>query len=158
MLIGLQAGCATPQTRVHGSEAFKPETPYEYWSSRNPAGACEVGKRALLSQGYQVDDSKPLRLRGEKYFQPQPSQVTQLTINLACLPSNLGAVIYANARETYFELKSSGSSAGISVAGVGSLSLPWAADKDALVKVGEETVSDPEFYRRLFDLIKSVDG
>ena len=60
--------------------------------------------------------------------------------------------------ETQFQLKSQGASAGVSVAGLGSLSLPWAIDKDTLVKLGEETVTSPEFYKRLFELIKQLDG
>jgi hypothetical protein len=38
------------------------------------------------------------------------------------------------------------------------LSLPWAADKDTLVKVGEVTITAPDFYQRLFELIKTLDG
>ena len=160
VLAGLLLGAcsATQPPRAHDSEAFKADSPFEYWSSREPGGACEIGKRALLSQGYLVDDSKPLAIRGEKYFQPQPDQATKLSISLSCLPSNLGAVVYANALETHFELKSQGTSAGVSVSGLGSISLPWAAAKDVLVKVGEETVTAPDFYRRLFELIKSIDG
>jgi hypothetical protein len=30
-------------------------------------------------------------------------------------------------------------------------------DKDTLVKIGEETVTAPEFYQRLFELVKSFD-
>ncbi len=151
--------CGTPKmTRVYEEEAFVRDTPFEYYSSRVPESACEVGKRALLSQGYQVDDGKPLAIRGEKYFKPVADQATKLTITLVCLPSSLGAVIYANALETHFQLKSQGSSAGVSVAGLGSLSLPWSIDKDTLVKLGEETVTAPEFYKRLFELIKMIDG
>ena len=112
----------------------------------------------MLSHGYQIEGAQLRSIRGEKYFQPTPEQVTKLTISLACLPSSLGAVIYASAMETNFELKSRGSSAGVSVAGIGSLSLPWAADKDTLVKVGEVTITAPDFYQRLFELIKTLDG
>lgn len=154
------AACTSTQPRpvTYQAEAFKAETPFEYWSSREPTGACEIGKRALLSQGYQVDDARPLTIRGEKLFQPQPDVGTRLVITLVCLPSNLGAVIYANAQETRYELKARGSSAGVSVSGIGSLSLPWTADKDTLVKVGEETITASDFYSRLFDLIRSLDG
>lgn len=154
----LLAACSqTKVARVYGEESFVRDTPFEYYSSRDPEGACEVGKRALLSQGYQVDDAKPLAIRGEKYFKPAPDQANKLTISLVCLPSSLGAVIYANALETHFQLKSQGGSAGVSVSGLGSLSLPW-SDKDTLVKLGEETVTSPDFYKRLFELIKTIDG
>ena len=115
-------------------------------------------KRALLSQGYQIDDAKPLNIRGDKYFRPSAEQGSTLSITLVCLPSSLGTVIYANALETQYEMKSKGSNAGVSVSALGSVTLPWAADKDTLVKIGEETVTDPAFYQRLFQLIKDLDG
>ncbi len=34
--------------------------------------------------------------------------------------------------------------------------MPWPTDKNALVKVGEETIADAEFYRRLFVLIENL--
>lgn len=163
-VFGLLLGAcgSTPHARVYQAETFAVETPFQYYSSREPDGACEVGKRALLSQGYQIEAAQPatqsINIRGEKYFQPAPDQATKLAITLVCLPSSLGAVVYANALETSFELKSRGSSAGVSVSGLGALSLPWAADKDTLVKVGEVTVTAPEFYQRLFELIRSLDG
>ena len=129
-----------------------------YYSSREPEEACEIAKRALLSQGYQVDESKPRNIRGEKYFRPKPDEVSRLSIILVCLPGNSGTVIYASGLETQFEMKSKGSNAGVSVPALGSLSLPWSLDKDTLVKVGEETVTDPEFYKRLFELIRMLDG
>jgi hypothetical protein len=46
----------------------------------------------------------------------------------------------------------------VSVPALGSLSLPWSLDKDTLVKVGEETITDPGFYQRLFELIRTLDG
>ena len=149
---------ASKPVRVFQTESFPTDTPFQYYSSREPEGACEIGKRALLSQGYQVESAQPLNVRGEKYFQPTPDQGTKLSISLICLPSSLGAVVYANALETNFELKSRGSSAGVSVSGFGSLSLPWTADKDTLVKTGEATITEPEFYQRLFELIKTLDG
>jgi len=160
MLIGLTlSGCnATQPARVYQTETFSAETPFQYYSNREPEGACEIGKRALLSQGYQIENPQALSVRGEKYFQPALDQATKLTITLVCLPSSLGAVIYANALETQFELKSRGSSAGVSVSGMGSLSLPWTADKDTLVKMGDVTITAPEFYQRLFELIRTLDG
>ena len=154
------AGCAgaSKPTRVHQGENFTIDTPFVYYSNREPEAACEVGKRALLSQGYQVEDGKPLNPRGEKLFQPAADHVTKLNLTLVCLPSSLGAVVYANALETYYELKSQGTSAGVSVSGMGSLSLPWASNRDTLVKIGEETITQPEFYQRLFELIKTLDG
>jgi len=156
-LAGL-AGCATHPAPAYKGESFNSNSPFEYWVTREPANACELGRRALLSQGYQVEETKPQNIRGEKVFQPAPEYGMRISITLVCLPSNLGTVIYANALQTRFALKAGGSSAGLSVAGLGSISLPWSADKDSLVKVGEETIADPDFYKRLFALIDSLDG
>jgi len=154
----LLGACSTTKTaRSYQSETFPSETPFQYYSSREPENACEIGKRALLSQGYQIDEAKSLSIRGEKYFRPKSDEATRLTITLVCLPSSLGTVIYANALETQFEMKSKGSNAGVSVSALGSVSLPWSIDKDTLVKVGEETVTAPDFYQRLFELVKSLD-
>jgi hypothetical protein len=154
----LACACATnKRPPVYLAESFTVDTPFQYYSSRDPEGACEIGKRALLSQGYQLEVTQPQTIRGEKFFQPGVEQVHKLSISLVCLSSSLGSVIYANAMETRFELKAHANSAGFSVSGLGSLSLPWAADKDTLAKTGETTVTEPEFYQRLFELIKSMD-
>jgi hypothetical protein len=155
LLLGACAG--NKSTRAYQTESFTSETPFQYYSNREPDVACEVAKRALLSQGYQVDDAKSRSIRGEKFFRPQQDQATTLSITLVCLPSSLGAVVYANGLETQYEMKSKGTNAGVSVAAVGSVSLPWAMDKDTLVKIGEETITAPEFYQRLFDLFKTLD-
>ncbi len=151
--------CSSSRTvRSYQTETFNTEkTPYQYYSSRQPEEACEIAKRALLSQGYQVNDAKPRNISGEKYFRPSEETASTLSISLVCLPSSLGAVIFAVGHETQYEMKAKGASAGVSVAAVGSVSLPWAIDKDTLVKIGEETITAPGFYQRLFDLIKSLD-
>lgn len=153
----LLAACSSTP-KVYLSESFNAESPFVTWSTREPAAACELAMRALLSQGYQVDTSDPVRIRGEKYFQPTPDKGVKLDLSLVCLPSNVGAAIYANARQTHLALKAAASSTGVSVAGLGSISLPWSADTEALIKVGEETVADPDFYRRLFALIEALEG
>jgi hypothetical protein len=146
------------QSRSYQTETFSSESPFEYYSSREPDAACEIVKRALLSQGYQIDDTRQGTIRGEKYFRPTPEDADRLSITMVCLPSALGSVIYASALETRYEMKAKGTSAGVSVAALGSISLPWSIDKDTLVKVGEETITTPYFYERLFDLIKTLDG
>lgn len=159
-LLGLLlSSCAvTKPARSYQTEAFQSDTPFQYYSSQQPDAACEIARRALLSQGYQIDEARQQSVRGEKYFRPKADEATRLTITIVCLPSSLGTVMYANALETQFEMKSKGSNAGVSVSALGSLSLPWSIDKDTLVKVGEETVTAPDFYQRLFELIKSLDS
>lgn len=142
--------------RFYRAEAFEAETPFQYHSDLPPLVLCEYGKRALLSQAYEVDASVPSNIRGSKFFQPDADHQVQLRITLTCMSTGRDTTIYANALQTRFELKSGGSSTGLSVAGLGSLSVPWPTDKSSLVKVGEETITDAEFYRRLFVLIENL--
>lgn len=148
------AGCASQPSPAYRAEKFDVESPFQLQSDLPPLVLCDYGKRALLSQGYEVDASSPQSIRGSKFFQPQADYQVQLRITLVCLPGKSDSTIFANALQTRYELKSGGSSTGLSVAGIGSISLPWPTDKSSLVKVGEETVNDPGFYRRLFALIE----
>lgn len=150
--------CTKTAPPAYRAETFTLESPFEYRSSLDVLEACAIGHRALLSQGYQVDAGKQQSIKGNKFFQPEPGHQMELSITLVCLPSGGGgAVIYASALQTRYELKSSSNSAGVSVAGMGSISVPWMADKEALVKVADETVTDPDFYRRLFALIETLE-
>lgn len=152
------AGCASKNPApAWRAETFSEETPFEYRTPISAKEVCAVGQRALLSQGYQVESLQPQMVRGRKLFGPSPGHNMELGISLVCLPTSAGSVLYASALQTRYELKTSTTSAGVSVAGMGSISLPWLSDKDSLVKVGEETVSDPEFYRRFFALIQAME-
>lgn len=150
------AACTTAPAPVYRTETFDAETPYQFHSDLPPLVLCEYGKRALLSQAYEVDSSIPSNIRGSKFFQPQADHQVQLRITLTCMATGRDTTIYANALQTRYELKAGGSSTGLSVSGLGSISVPWPTDKNALVKVGEETIADGEFYRRLFVLIENL--
>lgn len=154
----LTMGCASSSPplsalSVYPKESFGADTPFEYRLEADNESACEAGRRALLSQGYQVEQKAKALIQGQKAFQPSKEHHTRLEINLVCLAAEQGAVVYANAKQTYFELKASNTSAGLSVTGMGSISLPWVASSENMIKVGEETVSDGDFYRRLFILL-----
>lgn len=156
LVVALVAGCAKPAP-AYRAEKFSAESPFEYRTPLEPQEACSVAQRALLSQGYQVNELRPNSIQGRKLFQPDASYHMELNVTLVCLPIPAGTVVYANALQTRYELKASSASAGVSVAGMGSISLPWMSDKESLVKVGEETVADADFYRRLFQLIEAME-
>lgn len=137
-------------------EHFRPNSPYEQsFEDIKPPAACEAGRRALLSQGYLIEEAKPESVRAKKYFQPERATQIQITFTLSCLVDGDGSVVFANARQVREELKAGSSSAGLSVAGIGSLQLPLGASNESLVKVGEETVTDADFYGRFFALMQS---
>ncbi len=160
LLCVLLAACASPPKApqpAYQVESFTPYSPFQHEMSLKPETACRLGQRALLSQGYLLESVAEQNLRASKYFQPESNHQMRLEITLVCLPVGAGTIIYASAVQTRYELKSTAANTGLSVAGVGSISLPWGADsKEAMVKVGEETVADPDFYSRLFDLIRRL--
>jgi len=153
---GVLAGCAAPPAPAYRGETFSSESPFYSRADLPPADACERGRRALLSQGYNVEATGPATMRGSKFFQPQADHLMQLRITLVCVGDDASSTVYASALQTRYEMKSSGTSTGLTVSGFGSISVPLPTDKGTLVKVGEETVSDPEFYQRLFVLIDSL--
>lgn len=138
-------------------ESFTPDSPFEQSFEVSPTSACEAGRRALLSQGYLIDEARPEFIKARKYFQPDRSTQVQLTFSLFCLADGdgEGASVFANVRQIREELKAGSASTGLSVTGIGSLSLPFGGNSESLVKVGEETVTDAEFYGRFFALMQS---
>ena len=136
-------------------EHFTPDSPFEQSFEISPGPACEAGRRALLSQGYLIDETKPDLVRARKFFQPNRETQIQLTFSLSCLAEGEGSVVFANVRQLREELKANAASTGLSVTGIGSLSLPFGGNNESLVKVGEETVTDAEFYGRFFALMQS---
>lgn len=161
----LLAACAShprPTKPAYVTESFSTTSPFHKHLNLPPEASCRLGTRALLSQGYGLENgngaSTPTggmdnTVRGSKYFQPDSSQQMRLEISLVCLPDSDGTAVYVRAVQTRSELKKAASSTGLSVAGIGSINLPWSEGNEALVKVGEMTVSDPDFYRRFFELL-----
>lgn len=154
----LLAACGSaPQKKdlAYRAESFTPDSPFEMAFEVAPAAACDAGRRALLSQGYVIEETKPDWVKARKFFQPESSVHVQINFSLSCLADGEGSEVFANAREVRDELKSTSSSAGVSVAGVGSLNLPLGTSGASLVKVGEETISDADFYGRFFALMQT---
>ncbi|WP_298622659.1 DUF2242 domain-containing protein [uncultured Zoogloea sp.] len=159
LLILALAACSTfsPKKKddSYKLEHFTPDSPFEQSFDTGAAASCEAGRRALLSQGYLIDESKPDLVRARKFFQPNRETQIQLTFSLSCLAEGEGSVVFANVRQLREELKAGSASTGLSVAGIGSVSLPFGGNNETLVKVGEETVTDAEFYGRFFALMQS---
>ena len=154
----LLAACGSVSKKkesVYRHEHFAPDSPFELSFDVPPAAACDAGRRALLSQGYVIEEVRTDWVKARKFFQPETSVHLQLNFTLSCLAEGEGSEVFANAREVRDELKSTSSSAGVSVAGVGSVNLPLGSSGASLVKVGEQTITDSEFYGRFFALMQT---
>lgn len=154
------AGCssrALPKSKVSiaGEEKFSNQSQYERSYDIPAELACETSNRVLLSQGYLISQATGKAVIGNKSFQPDHGNHIKLDIVVTCLNSKAGATLYVAAKQTFFELKASSNAADLSLAGMGSISVPIGSSSDSLVKVGEETISESRFYDRYFELFES---
>lgn len=150
------AGCASPKA------AFEREdfTQNDVFSRTFPTAsttACDAGRRALLSQGYNIDRFDPARVSGHKNFQGEDGLHTQINFNIDCASdgsANQRATVFANAVQDRYSIKRTTSSASVGVSVLGQVSMPFGSSDDSLVKTASQTVSRPKFYEGFFQLLQ----
>ncbi|WP_454828871.1 DUF2242 domain-containing protein [Pseudoxanthomonas wuyuanensis] len=121
-----------------------------------PVPACEAARRAFLGQGYVIGKMTPEAVEAVKNFQPESDVHTQLKVLATCVPrSGGGSIVFINAVQDRYALKSQSNSASVGVNMLGSVSLPlpMGGSNANLVRVGSNTVQNQDFYRRLFDRV-----
>ena len=137
-------------------ETFGAEDTYSRTYTVPPATACEATRRALLGQGYVIGKRAPEAVEAGKNFQPEANVHTQLKVLATCVPrAEGGAIVFINAVQDRYALKSQSNSASVGVNMIGSVSLPlpMGAGNGTLVRVGSNTVQNQDFYRQLFDRV-----
>lgn len=154
-ILGLAACGSKP---VHLTERFDPLAPFQYRIPAELERACEAARLALLSQGYATEELRANQIKGSKAFQPEKDNHVLIDFNVVCAATRTGTTLYANALESRYDLKKTSQAAGISVASVGAISLPWGSSTESLVKVGGQTIADPDFYKRFYELVDSQLG
>ena len=151
------AGCSGPAKMFPAQEKFTSVQTFSRLFDAPPAQACEAARRALLSQGYLVGDTKANWVEGKKSFQPDAESHLQMTIRVVCVTeaaSGEVSLAFASAVQDRYALKKDNSSASLGVSAIGSVSLPFMAGNDSMVKVGSETIATDAFYDKFFDLVK----
>lgn len=137
-------------------ETFGADDTYSRSYAVAPSIACEATRRALLGQGYVIGKMGAEAVEAIKNFQPQADVHTQLKVLTTCVPkSEGGSIVFINAVQDLYALKSQSNSASVGVSMIGSVSLPIpiGASNANLVRVGSNTVQNQDFYRRLFDRV-----
>lgn len=156
-VVGLTACFGTPGKKpVQTPEHFNSIATYSRLFDAPPAQTCEAARRALLSQGYLIQQARPEEVEGRKNFQPDPESHLQMMIRVVCVPEGRDQRLslgFVTALQDRYTLKKSNSSASVGV-GVGSVSLPFMGSTDSMVKVGSETIAADSFYDSFFDLVK----
>lgn len=156
VLTAVLAGCTSPKP-AYEREDF---TQNEVFSRTFPTAsttACDAGRRALLSQGYNIDRFDPARVSGHKNFQGEDGLHTQINFNIDCASdgsANQRATVFANAVQDRYSIKRTSSSASVGVSVLGQVSMPFGSSDDSLVKTASQTVSRPKFYEGFFQLLQ----
>lgn len=151
------AGCSTPKSSFE-KEDFAQNNTYSRAFTASSTAACDAGRRALLSQGYNIDKFEASRVTGHKNFQSEEGQHTQINFNIDCAAdggSSENATVFANAVQDRYSIKRTSSSASVGLSVLGQVSMPFGASDDSLVKTASQTVARPKFYEGFFDLLQN---
>ena len=157
LLAGALSACSTPSTSVvYQHEEFDSASTYSRSFAASAGETCEAARRALLSQGYLINQAKSDLVDGRKNFQPNSDNHVQLVFRIVCVAdaSGKGSTAFVSALEDRYALKKSNNSASLGVGGLGSISLPFSSSDDSLVKVASETIPTGKFYQRFFVLVE----
>ena len=153
------AGCAAPPLPHYGpQENFASVATYSRLFDAPPQHTCEAARRALLSQGYLIQSAAPEQVEGTKHFQPDAESHLQVMIRVVCVPEAASGHIslgFVTAVQDRYTLKKANNSASLGVGAIGSVSLPFMAGSEAMVKIGSETIAASRFYNSFFDLVRS---
>ena len=157
--IGLSlAGCGSSKEKklaTYEPESFASTDTHARNYLANEAQICEAARRALLSQGYQVQEATARQVSGVKSFQPENDVHMEVQLRVVCANDGRAknSTAFVTALQDRYTLKKVNNSASVGVGVLGSLSLPYSSSEDAMVKVASQTVTDERFYERFYALI-----
>ncbi|MBS0426259.1 MAG: DUF2242 domain-containing protein [Proteobacteria bacterium] len=160
----LLAACGSSGPRPvkhYDPEAFDSTTTHTRTYGVAQGRTCEAARRALLSQGYLITTATAEQVIGRKNFQPEGEVHLEVEFRVVCANEQgdeRGSIAFATAVQERYELKKVNSSASVGVGAIGSVSLPFNASNDAMVKVASQTLTDEGFYERFFTLIERYLG
>jgi hypothetical protein len=153
------AGCGGGGTpvKLYKSENFQSGAAFSKTIPLPSSIVCRNVKRALLSQGYVIEQTPASKdspfLDGTKNWQPEEDVAVTLRLQVTCVHEDENSsTVFATAVEEAYKLQTiTGSvSAGVSIATV---TLPSSSGR-ALMVVRRETIQDPVFYGRFYDLVQ----
>jgi hypothetical protein len=153
----LLAGCTTTKLARDKNEEFDSTDVFAHSFPGEDKASCEAARRALLSQGYVISEATAAFVKGRRKFQPESDIHVEIEFSVVCAADSKGSnstTVFANAVRDRYSLKKSSTSASLGVGGIGSVSLPFGASDDSLVKVASETIPTGKFYERFFQLVE----
>ncbi len=152
------AACSAQAPSVYQTERFDPVSYFSRSFDEASGRSCDAARRALLSQGYVVDELRKDAFSARKSFQPREETHVQLVFSIVCAADGKravdGSTLFVSALQERYSLKKTSSSASLGVGPIGSVSLPFGASSDSLIKTGSETIPAEAFYDRFFELVQ----
>jgi Uncharacterized protein conserved in bacteria (DUF2242) len=143
---------------VYTQERFANDSPFRMKVDGDVVAACESARRSLLGQGYLIESADSEKVKGRKAYRSEGNLNTFIEMNVVCVTESKGSSLFASGVLSTYDLKKSSSAASVGLSALGSISLPIGQSADSLVKIGEETISDAQFYNRFFSAVQYTLG
>ncbi len=150
----LAAGCAGRKHDL-ARDSLNVAAPFSKTLVGSGDTVCWSVKRALLSQGYMLDrpDESSTVLTGTRDFQPKTKVNVAIHLQATCADNRNGtSIVFAIAtrEDSRLQTMKQSTTAGI---GPAMITVPSGSAK-VLGVVRRETISDPTFYNRFFQLVQ----
>jgi uncharacterized protein DUF2242 len=151
--VWILTGCSHPK-EVYREEVFRADAPFSKKIAGSGDIVCWSVKHAFLSQGYMLErSSDPAVLIGTRDFQRNEDMNVTLRMQTTCADNHDGSsLVFASALQETSKLQAVTNSLS---AGVGPATFSWpSGSSKALAVVKRETIQDPTFYQRFFNLVQ----
>jgi uncharacterized protein DUF2242 len=151
------SGCASRQQDV-AQDSISDHAPFSKTFRGSGDVVCWSVKRALLSQGYMLDHSSEAGvLTGTRDFQPKPNLNLSYHLQTTCADNRDGtSIVFVTATREDSQLQKMKQTTSVGV-GPATVTMP-AGSARVLGTVRRETIKDPAFYEKFFDLVRGYMG
>jgi len=153
----IATGCASRKHDL-AQDSISAQAPFSKTFRGSGDAVCWSVKRALLSQGYMLDRSTDSGvLTGTRDFQPDPKLNVSYHLQTTCADNRDGtSIVFVTATREDSQLQKMKQSTSMGI-GPATLTMPSGSAR-VLGTVRRETIQDPSFYTRFFDLVQGFIG
>jgi hypothetical protein len=149
----LTSGCATRHHDL-ASDSISAQAPFSKTFPGTGDAVCWSVKRALLSQGYMLDRATDNGvMTGTRDFQPNPKLNVSYHLQTTCADNRNGtSIVFVSATREDSQLQKMKQSTSLGI-GPATITMP-SGSAQVLGIVRRETIQDPNFYNRFFELVQ----
>ncbi len=153
----LVSGCASQKHEL-AQDSLSAQAPFSKTYRGSGDVVCWSVKRALLSQGYMLDRSNDNGvLTGTRDFQPSEKLNVSYHLQTTCADNRDGtSIVFVTAMREDSQLQKMKQTTSMGV-GPATLTMPSGSAR-VLGTVRRETIKDPSFYEKFFDLVQGYIG